>query len=160
MDAVPKEHRNVRAKWPVAVPSAQDAFWYLAFAGAYFAAYRYGMVFSHTTSSPFWFPDSVLLCALLKSRPRNWWLLVATTLPIRLFTSVAQDTPQWFLLGSFAIDSVKSLVSAMILRRLVVDPLRPKTIRDVIVFVVFAVLLIPGLSALGGAALGDAGGYC
>src|SRR6478609_8233071 len=28
---------------------------------AYYFAYRYGMSFSPTTASPFWFPDSVLL---------------------------------------------------------------------------------------------------
>ena len=35
------------------------------FAVAFYFAYRYGMAFSHVTSSPFWFPDSVLLCTLL-----------------------------------------------------------------------------------------------
>ena len=35
------------------------------FATAFCFAYRYAMSFSHATASPFWFPDSVLLCALL-----------------------------------------------------------------------------------------------
>ena len=58
------------------------------FETAFYFAYRYGMAFSHAAPSPFWFPDSVLLCALLLVRPRWWapWLLA--TLPIRLTVAV------------------------------------------------------------------------
>ena len=40
------------------------------FGVAFYFAYRYGMSFSYVTSSPFWFPDSVLLCTLLVVRAR------------------------------------------------------------------------------------------
>ena len=43
---------------------------------SFYLAYRYGMTFSHAIASPFWFPDSVLLCALLLTPTRWWWAFV------------------------------------------------------------------------------------
>src|SRR5262245_48197240 len=40
---------------------------------AFYLAYRFAMSFSQTSASPCWFPDSILLCALLLSSPRKWW---------------------------------------------------------------------------------------
>src|SRR5262245_29558483 len=85
------------------------------FAVAYALAYRYGMQFSHAAASPFWFPDSVLLCALLLSPPRRWWLFVVVLLPIRLFSSVAADVPLWFLLTTTLIDVMKGVAAAALL---------------------------------------------
>src|SRR5689334_23182730 len=79
------------------------------FETAFYFAYRYGMSFSQTCASPFWFPDSVLLCALLAVRPRNWWVFVLGALPIRLFSAVSHDVPTWFLLATFAIDTAKGI---------------------------------------------------
>src|SRR5215472_2209745 len=59
------------------------------FGVAYYFAYRYGMSFSQATASPFWFPDSVLLCALLLVQPARWWVFVFATLPIRLLAPVS-----------------------------------------------------------------------
>ena len=87
------------------------------FETAFYFAYRYGMAFSHATPSPFWFPDSVLLCALLLVPPRWWWLVLLAPLPIRLTVAVPPDTPFWFLLATFAIDSAKGVFAATTLRR-------------------------------------------
>src|SRR5262247_368631 len=46
------------------------------FAVAFYVAYRFGMSFSQAAASPFWFPDSVLLCALLMTPPRHWWRFI------------------------------------------------------------------------------------
>src|SRR5438105_4588584 len=69
---------------------------------AFYFAYRYGMSFGPACASPFWFPDSVLLCALLLVRPRRWWIFLLGTLPIRLFSAVPTGLPVWFLLANFA----------------------------------------------------------
>src|SRR6187551_1461919 len=42
---------------------------FCCFEAAYYFGYRYGMSFTQVSGSPFWFPDSVLLCALLRTRP-------------------------------------------------------------------------------------------
>jgi PAS domain S-box-containing protein len=118
---------------------------------AFYFAYRYGMSFSNACASPFWFPDSVLLCALLLTPPRRWWLLILAPLPIRLFVAVPPEMPLWFLLTTFAIDSAKGLLAASVLRRFVADPIRLQTIREITVFCLFVVLLIPATSAFFGA---------
>jgi PAS domain S-box-containing protein len=106
-----------------------------------------------------WFPDSVLLCALLRSRPERWWIFIVGILPIRLFAEAAPDGAWWFLVATFAIDSAKGLATAFILRRLMTNPLRFETVRDFAIFAVFAALLVPAAGAFAGAAarvpLGD-----
>jgi hypothetical protein len=44
--------------------------------------------------SPFWLPDSVLLCALLLTPPEEWWLFVAAILPVRLLVGAVPGTPR------------------------------------------------------------------
>src|SRR6188768_4561853 len=119
---------------------------------AYYFAYRYGMSFSQATASPFWFPDSVLLCALLRTRPRWWLLLLVGTLPIRFFSGVAAEVPLGMLVGTAANDSLKAVMVAYLLRRLMSDPLRFQNVRDFGVYCLVAVLAVPALSAIAGAA--------
>ena len=118
---------------------------------AYYLAYRFGMSFSQQSASPFWFPDSVLLSALLLAPTRRWiWYLLAT-LPIRIFSEVAWDVPLWFLLTTFVIDSGKGLLTAIVLRRFVGIPLRLESVPQFAGFVLYAVLLVPALGAFAGA---------
>src|SRR6188768_3384110 len=78
----------------------RNALVFCCFEVAYYFAYRYGMSFNQATASPFWFPDSVLLCALLCTRARWWLLLIAATIPIRLFSEVATGVPFSLLAGT------------------------------------------------------------
>jgi two-component system, LuxR family, sensor kinase FixL len=126
---------------------------FCGFVVAYYFAYRYGMSFSQAAASPFWFPDSILLCALLISPPRRWWILILAILPIRLFSEVAAGIPAWFLLATSAIDSAKGIVTALVLRWLIDNPLRLKTVREFALFFLFAVLLVPAAGAFAGAAV-------
>ena len=131
-------------------PGLRNVLELCLFETAFYFAYRYGMSsFRGASASPFWYPDSVLLSALLMSPPRRWWIFVLAPLPIRLFT---QDLPLEFLVATFAIDSAKGLLAATALRRFVKNPLRLETVREFGAFCLFAVLLIPGASALAGAA--------
>jgi len=122
------------------------------FGVAFYFAYRYGMSFSYETSSPFWFPDSVLLCALLMVRPSRWWVFILAALPIRLLAPVSSGIPLWFLLATFANDSIKGLIAVAVLRRFLRNPVRFETVRDLALYCLFVVLLVPAASAFGGAA--------
>ncbi|MET0988528.1 MAG: ATP-binding protein [Steroidobacteraceae bacterium] len=124
---------------------------FAVFQVAFYFAYRYGMAFSQASASPFWFPDSVLLCTLLLVPPRWWALYVLSVLPIRLFSDVAPEVPLWFLMGTFLIDSTRAVLTALALRHFMKNPLRLDTLRDFAVYCLFAVLLIPAVGALGGA---------
>src|SRR6516165_9938830 len=79
-----------------AVASLRSLARFGLFVAAFYFAYIYGMGFSQATASPFWFPDSVLLCALLSTRRRSWPYLLVATVPIRLLAPAASDTPVWF----------------------------------------------------------------
>src|SRR6516165_1136976 len=72
-----------------------DALWFAAFVVAYAAAYRFGMPLARAAASPFWFPDAILLCAFLKSKPRNWWIFVVASLAVRFITPVPVGPPLW-----------------------------------------------------------------
>ena len=122
------------------------------YAAAYWLAYRFGMTFSHAAASPFWFPGSVLLCALVRTRPRLWWIFLATALPIRLFSEVSAGIPLWFLLATFAVDAATGVLSAAALRRYLSDPTRLDTLQDVLLYGLLVVVLVPGLLAFAGAA--------
>jgi two-component system sensor kinase FixL len=122
------------------------------FEASLYVAYRYGMSFNPAASAPFWFPDAVLLCALLQIRARWWWLPLIAALPIRLSVAIPPETPLWFLLSTAAIDSAKAMLSAALLRRWLADPFRFASVRDFGIFCLVAGLLAPGLSAFGGAA--------
>jgi PAS domain S-box-containing protein len=124
---------------------------FCAFVVAYYFAYGYGMSFSQAAASPFWFPDSVLLCALLISPLRRWWILILAILPIRLFSEVAAGIPTWFLLATFAIDAAKGILTALVLRWLIDNPLQFKTVREFALYFLFAVLLVPAAGAFAGA---------
>lgn len=137
----------------------RDCLQLAVFLIAFALAYRYGMSFSQKSAAPFWFPDSILLCALLAIPPRRWVLWIAMTLPIRLFSDVARDIPVWFLYATFAIDAVKALLTATLLRRFVRNPLRLETIREFVSFGLVAVLLVPALGAFAGAAVRQALGH-
>src|SRR5262245_26974390 len=117
------------------------------------------MSFSRATASPFWFPDSVLLCSLLLVQPRWWWVFVLAALPIRLLAPVSAGIPLWFLLATFANDSAKGLLAAAALRRFLSNPIRFETVRDFALYCLFAVLLVPTASAFGGAAARHFLGY-
>src|SRR5262245_38264273 len=103
---------------------------YALFAAGYWLAYRFGMRFSDVAASPFWFPDSALLCALVAAPRRRWWVFVAISLPIRLFAPVASGVPTWFLLATFAVDTLKGLAVALALRRFLRVPFRFEGVRD------------------------------
>jgi PAS domain S-box-containing protein len=119
---------------------------------AFLIAYRLGMSFSKEFAAPFWFPDSVVLAALLVSRRRDWWLYLLGTVPIRLFLFAEPAVPFGYLLATFANDSLKDLLSAWLLNSLSSPLVWFESLRDFIRYFLIAVFLSPALSAFAGAA--------
>ena len=122
------------------------------FQAAFLLVYKFGMDFGHRGASPFWFPDSILLCALLLTRPRIWWMLLLSTLPGRCLLALPWDVPAWFLLCAALNDCSKALLVAAVMRRFLKNPLRFGGAGEYALFCFVAILLAPALSALGGAA--------
>jgi PAS domain S-box-containing protein len=129
---------------------SRDLACFLVFEIAFYVAYRHGMSLGHETASPFWYPDAVLLCALLVTPQKKWWMYLLGPLPIRLFF-VSATPPVWFLLATYINDSLKAYLSAMLLRFFLKNPTRFDTLRDFLIFIVVAALLCPAISAFEGA---------
>jgi len=117
------------------------------------------MSFHADTSAPFWLPDAVLLSALLLTPRKTWWLFLLAPIPIRFFVDVPPNVPGWFLPAMYVNDSFKAFLGAYILTRLSKGTPKLRTIRELFQFFSVAVILMPFLSAFGGAwarsALGD-----
>jgi PAS domain S-box-containing protein len=123
----------------------------VAFEIAFYFAYRYGMHFTTASPAPFWFPDAVILCALLLS-PRNWWwMYFLAVIPIRFFVAVPAGTPFWFLFANFVNDNLKALLSASLLRRGAQVGRWFDSLRGFTKYLVVAVILSPALSGVAGA---------
>lgn len=109
--------------------------------------------------SPFWLPDSVLLCALLLIPRRLWWTAFLVVWPIRLLAGVPHGTPLWFWLTAIGNDSLKALLAAWLLQRVLDRPVRLGTFREFLIFLGIAAGAVPLLSAMAAAparlALGD-----
>src|SRR6266566_2096481 len=129
----------------------QGVLAFCLFEAAFYFAYRYGMSFSQALASPFWFPDSVLLCALLLTGRGLWPIFLLGALPIRLFSEVAHDIPLWFLLATYAIDSARGVLTALVLRRVMRNAVRFESVQEFAAFCLWAVLLTPAASAFAGA---------
>lgn len=129
------------------------------FQSGYFLTYKYASAFSQSSAAPFWFPDSVVLCALLMSKPKYWGTLLISLLPTRLLIDGGAEIPDWFRLTTFLIDSGKGLMVAASLRHLLVDPLRFRNAQEYALFCGVAVVAGPALSGLVGAATRHLAGY-
>ena len=132
---------------------------FCAFELGYAFAYHYGMSFDPVISAPFWFPDAVLLCGLLSTPRKWWWLLLVAILPVRLWVAVPQNLELWFLAAVYVNDCAKGVIAALLLQRFLDDPIRLRSVRDLGFYFLFAVVLVPALSATGGAAARGAMGH-
>ena len=125
--------------------------------GAFIASYLLAVRLSEhvwgtlAVPSPFWLPDSILLSALLLTPAEHWWIFLAAVWPIRLTMGARPGTPLWFQLASIANDSVKALLAAWLLRRLVGRRIRLETLNEFLIFLGVAAVLLPALSALAAA---------
>jgi PAS domain S-box-containing protein len=120
---------------------------------AFYIAYQNAMKMAPRTGSPFWLPDSVLLCALLLTPSRSWWIYLAAPLPLRLFLLLPPGTPTWFLLVAFLNDSLKALVAAALLRRVLPGrDIRFDCLHDFWIYLAAAAVTAPALSGIAGAA--------
>lgn len=126
---------------------------YALFAVAITGAYSFGLSFGKGVASPFWFPNSILLCALLKTRPRNWWIIFITALSIRLALQLPAGYSLLYTLASFSIELGEAVAGATVMRRFLPNPVRFQTIRDYLVFVLLVVVAIPAVTAAVGAGM-------
>src|SRR5262249_52496344 len=101
--------------------------------------------------APFWPPNIVLLCALLLSPYRRWWLVILAIFPAHVIAEVGvgMHTPQ--LLVAFASNCMVATMSAVALRHWRSKPRWFGSLRDTCLYLAVTTLASPALSAVVGA---------
>jgi len=115
-----------------------------------FLAYKYGMQQNPLLLSALWLPDSVLLCCLLFTPVRWWWVYLLVSFPVRYYFGTHGGLPPWQVVANFPNDMLKAIVSVYLIRRFTRRPFRLDSLYQFGVFFCVAVVLSPAFSAIGG----------
>src|SRR4030095_933486 len=121
---------------------------------AYYVATEiaWALCFPNSKVSLLFPPHAVLVVILLLVPVRHWW---AYTLAAVLAHFVATQQAHWpvlYALHCEAFDAVQNVLAAAGIRFLIKSPLRRITLRDAMVFVLIAVIIVPFGTAFWGAA--------
>ena len=111
----------------------------------------WALTFPDSKVSLFFPPHAVLLCILLAVPTRHWWAYVLGTASAHFLATQQADWPPLYALTAEAFDAVKCVSAAALIRALIKSPLKALTLRDAILFVLIAVVLVPFGAAFWGA---------
>jgi PAS domain S-box-containing protein len=126
----------------------------LASAVCYYIATQiaWALRFPVSKVSLFFPPHAVLLCVLLFVPARHWWAYVLAAASAHYLATQQAGWPQMYALTCEAFDALKYVSAAAGIRILIKSPLKAITLRDAILFVLSAVVLVPFGAAFWGAA--------
>jgi PAS domain S-box-containing protein len=147
------------SSWPQRVMSAAQMPVIVALAyyvGAE-AAFAVGTL-SDKIFAPFWPPNIVLLCALLLSPPRRWWLCVLATFPPHVIAELGVGMPIPQLLVAFATNCAVALLNAIAVLYVSNGPPWLDDLRKTSFYLFISAIVSPALVALGGAFVPILGG--
>ena len=133
--------------------SLRTVCYVLASAVSYYAATQiaWSLTFPDSKVSLFFPPQAVLLCVLLLVPTRHWWAYVLAAASAHFLATQQAHWPPLYALTSEAFDAVKCVSAAAGIRILIKSPLKAITLRDAILFVLIAVVLVPFGTAFWGA---------
>ena len=134
---------------------ARTALWVLFSGACYYLATRiaWALCFPNSKVSLFFPPHAVLVSILLLVPTRHWWAYTLAALGRSLFLATQQA--HWPLLYSLhceAFDAVQNVAVAAGIRIFLKSPLKFVTLREAVVFVLVAVIIVPFGTAFWGAA--------
>jgi|KBSMisStaDraftv2_1062788.scaffolds.fasta_scaffold04075_9 two-component system, LuxR family, sensor kinase FixL len=109
------------------------------------------LTFPDSKVSLFFPPQAVLLCILLVVPIRHWWIYVLAAVSVHFMATQQAGWPPLYALNCEAFDAVKCVSAAAVVRSLIKSPLNAITLRDAVLFVLFAVVLVPFGTAFWGA---------
>jgi len=109
------------------------------------------LTFPDSKVSLFFPPQAVLLCILLLVPTRHWWAYVLAAASAHFLATQQADWPPMYALTCEAFDALKCVSAAAGIRILIKSPLKAITLRDAILFVLIAVVLVPFGTAFWGA---------
>jgi signal transduction histidine kinase len=125
----------------------------LASAIGYYVATQiaWTLTFPDSKVSLFFPPQAVLLCVLLLVPTRDWWAYVLAAASGHFLATQQAHWPPLYAFTCEAFDAVKCVSAAAGIRILIKSPLKAITLRDAILFVLIAVVLVPFGTAFWGA---------
>jgi len=124
------------------------------FAGYYVGCkIGFALTFQPHPVSVLWPPNSVLVAALLVTRPRNWWVVLLAAFPAHLAAQLQSHVPPVMIFCWFLSNSCEALIGAGLMRYLMGGPVRFMTLRNVGLFCLCVVFIAPLLSSFLDAAL-------
>jgi integral membrane sensor domain MASE1 len=126
----------------------------LACATCYYVATQIAWLlrFPDSKVSLFFPPQAVLLCILLFVPTRHWWAYVLAAVSVHFMATQQAGWPPMYALTCEAFDALKCVSAAAGIRILIKSPVKAITLRDAILFVLIAVVIVPFGTAFWGAA--------
>ncbi len=97
-------------------------------------------------------PHAVLIVVLLLVPTRHWWVYTLATIVAHFVATQQAQWPVLYALHCEAFDAVQNVLAAAGIRLFIKSPLKKLTLRDAIVFVLIAVIVVPFGTAFWGAA--------
>jgi PAS domain S-box-containing protein len=125
----------------------------LASAASYYVATQiaWGLTFPDSKVSLIFPPHAVLVCILLVVPTRHWWAYVVTAALAHYLATQQAHWPPQYALTCEVFDAVQNVAAAAGVRTLIRSPLSAITLRDAVLYVLVAVVLVPFGTAFWGA---------
>jgi two-component system, LuxR family, sensor kinase FixL len=135
--------------------SLRTVLWILATGACYYLATRTAWVLTFPDSkvSLFFPPHAVLVSILLLVPTRHWWAYTLAAACSHFLATQQADWPPLYALHCEAFDAVKNVLAAAGIRMFITSPFNRITLREAIIFVLIAVVIVPFVTAFWGAAL-------
>ena len=132
----------------------RTAFYVLATAVCYYVATQiaWALRFPDSKVSLFFPPQAVLLCILLFVPTRHWWAYVLAAVSVHFMATQQAGWPTMYALTCEAFDAVKCVSAAAGIRIFIKSSIKAITLRDAVLFVLIAVVIVPFGTAFWGAA--------
>ena len=134
--------------------SLRTVFWILASAACYYLATRTAWVlcFPDSKVSLFFPPHAILVSILLLVPTRHWWAYALAAAGSHYFATQQAHWPPLYALQCEAFDAVKTVLTAAGIRLFIKSPFHLISLREAILFVLIAVIIVPVGTAFWGAA--------
>lgn len=117
----------------------------LSVAISYYVGSEIGFFFTpaHSPIAVFWPPNAILLAAFLLTPPRIWWVLLLAVLPAHVLIQLRAGIPVLSSLGWFVGNTGEALLGAACIRYFKKEKPLFESVRGIVVFMAFGVLLAP-----------------
>ena len=134
--------------------SLRTVFWILATGACYYLATRIAWVlcFPDSKVSLFFPPHAVLVSILLLVPTRHWWAYTLAAACSHFFATQQAHWPPLYALHCEVFDAVQNVLTAAGIRMFIKSPFHLITLREAIIFVLIAVVIVPVGTAFWGAA--------